>query len=260
MEALEQMYNYSWNGEMKSYLDQVDLSGYQHVWIGRFGGSIAHGAYKNENACLILTGSDWELAVVMRAQHTVESAAFIADSLILRQRKITETLDEDVSSAIKKIDSFLMSMFNSVRFRSTAAKVNGNASCLIAVRKAGYLYWLSIGENSLYHLVPSPNHYNSVQLNQQNSAGKIGADNTFDQVVPIFNMGSVPLSSGSNHILLSTIGLQCFPVSPYKSASRLQSAFNKSESMPHFMRTMLANAQAAGAAESITLIGWEINI
>lgn len=260
MEALEQMYSYSWNGEMKSYLDQVDLHRYQHIWIGRFGGSIAHGAYKNEDACLIFTGSDWELAAIMGAEHTVESAAFIADSLILRQRKIIETLEEDVSSAIKKIDSFLMSMFNSVRFRSTAAKVNGNSSCLIAVRKAGYLYWLSIGENALFHLSSISDHSSSIQLNQQNRSSRIGADNTFDQEVPAYNMGIIPLADGSNHILLSTIGLQCFPVSPYKNAFRLQRAFNKSESAPHFLQTLLRNAQAAGAAESITLMCWEIHI
>ncbi|MFP7494643.1 hypothetical protein SFC66_12710 [Terribacillus saccharophilus] len=260
MEALDQMYSFNWNGEIKSYLDQVDLNRYQHVWIGRFGGSIAHGAFKNENGCLIFTGSDWELAVIMGAEHTVESATFIADSLILRQRKIMETLDEDVSSAMKKIDSFLMSMFNSVRFRSTAAKVTGNSSCLISVRKAGYLYWLSIGENALFHLSSSLNRSNSIQLNQQSSFSRIGADNTFDQEVPAYNMGIVPLTKGSNHILLSTIGLQSFPVSPYKSASRLQRTFKQSHSMPYFIQTLLRNAQAAGAAESITLIGWDINI
>ncbi|SNZ15291.1 hypothetical protein SAMN05421503_2596 [Terribacillus aidingensis] len=260
MEALEQMYSYSWNGEVKSYLDQVDLSSYQHMWIGRFGGSILHGAHKNENACLILTGPDWELAVIMGAQHTVESAAFIADSLMLRQRKIIETLDEDTSSAMKKIDSFLMSMFNSVRFRSTAAKVNGNSSCLISVRKAGYLYWLSIGDNALFLLPPSEAHTSSVQMNQQHRSGWIGADNTFDQEVPAYNMGIIPLSKGRNSILLTTSGLQRFPVSPYKNPSRVQRAFTKSESVPRFLHRLLTNAQSAGAVESITLIGWEIHI
>lgn len=71
------MNKFFWVGSQKDFIDKKDVLSIDRVTLARFGGNSSAGQYKNEDGCMILVGQDWELAVILDAHYSAESAELI---------------------------------------------------------------------------------------------------------------------------------------------------------------------------------------
>ncbi|HEV8194017.1 MAG TPA: protein phosphatase 2C domain-containing protein, partial [Ktedonobacterales bacterium] len=139
---------FRWVGNEEAFLDAPDVATCGHVVIGRYGGRTRAGASKNEDGALVWchTGGLWELATLLDAHFTAESATLVSEAIEGEREGLISLLAEPVERAFPLLHAFFVGLFGAPDFRARCREVEGEASCLIAVRKGSYLWWLSVGD------------------------------------------------------------------------------------------------------------------
>ena len=256
------MEEFDWVGSEEHFVDQPDVWEMQKMNVGRFGGNSSAGQTKNEDACLAWENpeEDWELAMIMDAHNTAESAEAVMEQFLAHQEEIKGFLTMDVSfEFFQSLEALLLRIFRQKDFLATCREIQGETACLITIRKGKNLYWFSVGDCLLYLFHPELAAMGQYQLNQRHFYEWIGQQNSFDQPVPSFSSGLRELRQGRNHILLATDGLTECPGEPYAAPANIYEEFNASHEQMG-LHTLLETVQKNGVRDSVTLVSWTVDI
>ncbi|WP_341201027.1 protein phosphatase 2C domain-containing protein [Planomicrobium okeanokoites] len=256
------MEEFDWVGSEEHFVDRPDIWKMQKMAIGRFGGNSAAGQTKNEDACLAWANpeEDWELAMIMDAHDTAESAEVVMEQFLAHQEEIRSFLSMDVSfEFFQSLEALLLRIFRQKDFLVTCREIQGETACLITIRKGKHLYWFSVGDCLLYLFHPELAAMGQYQLNQRHFYEWIGRNNSFAQAVPSFSSGLRELRQGRNQILLATDGLTECPGEPYAEPAIIYDQFDGINEETG-IRNLLETVQQQGVRDSVTLVTWTVEV
>ncbi|QUL56246.1 protein phosphatase 2C domain-containing protein [Paenibacillus tritici] len=252
------IHKFSWVGSDEMYLDHPTTYAHKSMVIGRYGGNTAAGADKNEDGAYVLSepGGGWEWVMLLDAHHTAESAELLIRTIDNEADEIIRLLALPVQQAFRALEEFLLSIFTSEAFISECKQVTGETACLICVRMENYLWWFSVGDNSLYVLHPELAARGQYLLNQRNYYEWIGFVNTFAQPVACYSSGIRELRQGRNVIVLTTDGLLEVGARVMEDPRRLYLAFTGEEDLEKCVDKVLAGVHEQLGRDSATVVAW----
>ncbi len=256
------MEEFDWVGSEEHFVDQPDIWKMQKMTIGRFGGNSAAGQTKNEDACLAWAHpeEDWELAMIMDAHDTAESAEVVMEQFLAHQEEIKSFLSMDVSfEFFQSLEALLLRIFRQKDFLATCREIQGETACLITIRKGKHLYWFSVGDCLLYLFHTELAAMGQYQLNQRHFYEWIGRNNSFAQPVPSFSSGLRELRQGRNQILLATDGLTECPGEPYAKPVNIHNQFDGINEETGIQK-LLETVEQQGVRDSVTLVTWTVDV
>ncbi|MDP4549346.1 protein phosphatase 2C domain-containing protein [Alkalihalobacillus macyae] len=248
----------SWVGNERTYVDELNVCQAGIVSIGRFGGNSSSGQYKNEDGCLVWTGSDWELSIVLDAHKTAESANLIVKEFKHHRFILERILEKPVGDAIGALQETILSIFQHDDFRRRCQEVSGETACLIVVRKAKYVWWFSVGDCVLYLFHSELEALGEYKQNHRSFYEWIGEVNTFDTAVPCYSTGTKELRKGKTILLLTTDGLIECPNTNFFSSGEVAKRM-KGCSIPEGVRQLLSEVKENGVRDNTTILSWEID-
>jgi len=258
---------YQWSGSALPFLDTPEVYTRGHVTLGRFGGSIASGAHKNEDATLIWTRADgaWTFAALLDAHGSSESADLVLDRIAEMEGAITVLLDGDRNEGqvppLWELSSVVPRHLGDESFRERCAAIRGETALLLCAQKGAYLWWLSIGDIPVYVFHPEFARLGQFALNQRMFFEWIGQADTFALPVPCYATGVRQLRSGRSRILLTTDGLLEYGDKPrFGDPRALYDLFTAEGSVTDAVRNALNHVQMVQGRDSATLIAWEVDL
>ncbi|MBN8209642.1 protein phosphatase 2C domain-containing protein [Bacillus sp. NTK071] len=249
----------SWVGSERSYIDELNYCQVGRVGVGRFGGNSSSGQDKNEDGCLVWTGYDWELSMVLDAHKTAESADLVIKEFKQHRFILERIIEEPVGDAIRALQETILSIFQHEDFRQRCQEVTGETACLIVVRKAKYVWWFSVGDCVLYLIHSELEALGEYKQNHRSFYEWIGEVNTFDAVVPCYSTGTKELRKGTTILLLTTDGLIECPNTHFHSSVEVAKRM-KGNSVSDGVRQLLWEIKENGVRDSTTILSWEIDI
>jgi hypothetical protein len=257
----ESTVKFSWVGSEVMYLDQPAVDAYGKLVAGRYGGNSAAGADKNEDGLFLLQDSrgGWEFVMLLDAHDSAESAELLVKTAEDEADIIIGCLSQPVSEAFEQLESFLTGLFTSDVFREECRKVRGETACLICARKDNYLWWFSVGDNSVYLLHPELAARGQYLLNQRNYYEWIGAVNAFDQPVACYSSGIRELREGRNIIVMTTDGLLECGNRLFENPLKLYEVFCNGLSTGDCMTTALDHVHQELGRDSATVVAWSFD-
>jgi len=262
----EPISTFQWLGSERPHLDQPFVTHCGDVMIGCYGGNVASGAHKNEDAALVWKAlqSNWTLALLLDAHTTSQSAALVLATLQAEQARIVAILARPLNEALAALHQFLIDLFASEAFKTKCSQVTGETACLICVQKEQFLYWLSIGDNQVFLLHPEFAHLGQYALNQRQFYEWLGKVNTFDLPVPSYTSGVRELRQGENRIILITDGVLECGSRPFADMRYFYEVFGPSAEAPlaSFATNILKaleQVHTEQGRDSATIIGWQYN-
>ncbi|AIQ51279.1 protein phosphatase 2C domain-containing protein [Paenibacillus sp. FSL R7-0331] len=256
-----EVFKFSWVGSDDMYLDDLSTVTYKSMVIGRYGGSTTAGADKNEDGVYVLNEPDgsWEFVMLLDAHKTAESADLLINTIDSEAGGMIKLLSLPVNKAFAALEEFLLSIFKSEAFLKKCRQVNGETACLICCRKENFLWWLSVGDNSVYLLHPDLAARGQYVLNQRNFYEWVGRVNTFDQPVPCYSSGIRELRSGLNRIVMTTDGLLENGARLLEDPNKLYLAFTAEADLEKCVKDSLLQVHQEQGRDSATVIAWSYN-
>lgn len=251
-----------WIGEKNPAIHQIKLDTYNEIVIGRYGGNKQAGAYKNEDGAMTGKGNDWEFAMILDGHNTAESVHLVVNTIENEWNTIVSMLDMSVEVALQLVKTHIISVFQSQDFLESCKQVQGETACLICVRKANYVWWLSIGDCLIYLLHEELHKLGQYVLNQRHFYEWIGDVNTFSLPIPCYSSGIKELRTGHNRIIMVTDGvLECGeryyenPVHLYTDCYAAPVSSDIEGSVQHVLQHVHKNF----GRDSATIISWDYN-
>jgi hypothetical protein len=253
--------HYRWLGVTAPCLDTPVVAACGPLVIGQYGGHSGAGATKNEDGALVWAAgdggpADWELALVLDAHATAESAALVLEAVEAERDTIAALLEGSVASAFGELERHFVNLFSSTDFRARCAQVQGETACLIAVRKARFLWWFSVGDCVIYLFHPDLARLGQYALNQRQFFEWLGQVHTFNLSAPCYSTGTRELRTGHNVILLTTDGLLECGAQPFADPAKLAALFAGKTDIAAGVHAALAQVHHEQGADSATLIAW----
>jgi hypothetical protein len=257
---------FRWVGSERAFLDQMDVRACGQVVLGRYGGHTGAGADKNEDGALIWcteTGN-WEFAVLVDAHFSAESATLVLAALETERAALLTMLGQTPAALFSALHARLLAILMAPEFRAHCRQAVGEASCLICVRKAQFLWWMSIGDCVLYLFHPRLAALGQMALNQRSFYEWVGHENTFDLDVPCFATGTRQLLPGRNTVLLVTDGLLECGNRPFEDSLALYRLFAADTShgpdLSEATRAALQRVHRERGRDSATLLAWRVEV
>lgn len=254
------IFMFSWVGSDEMYLNTPTTIKYKNIVIGRYGGNAAAGANKNEDGAFVLLepNGNWEFAMLLDAHKTAESAELLIQTIDSLADEIIRHLSRPVSKAFHSLEDFLLSTFRSEAFKSKCKEVTGETACLICARKENYLWWFSVGDNSVYLHHPELAASGQYLLNQRNFYEWVGYVNTFDQLVHCFSSGVREFRKGRNLVIMTmtTDGLLEYGGTSFADPGKLYNRFYKTTDIEKCTKDALINVHQEQGRDSATVIVW----
>ena len=251
---------FRWLGGDEMRLDKPGVFTCARVKVGLYGGNTKAGATKNEDAALVLCSSDgdWELAAVIDAHYSSDSARLILDALALEHEEITRCISQPVGVAFDRLERHLLELFSSSEFRARCRQVVGEASCMVAARKDSFVWWFSVGDCVVYALHRGLARLGQFALNQRSFFEWIGNRNTFDLPVPCYTRGIKELPPGRTVLLLATDGLLECGNRPFEAPLYLYQAFTygTDADLGDNVLNALNTVHSEGGKDSATVVAW----
>jgi hypothetical protein len=251
---------FRWLGSDEMWLDKPGVFTCGRARIGLYGGNTEAGANKNEDAALVLCPghADWELAAIMDAHYSSESAQLLLDALALDHEAIVECMAEPAGQAFGLLERHLLESFASPEFRAKCRQAVGEASCLIAARKGRFVWWLSVGDCVMYALHRQLAGLGQYALNQRSFFEWIGHHNTFDLPVPCYTRGVKELPPGRTVLVLTTDGLLECGSRPFEDPRYLYYAFTygTDADLADNVLNALGTVHGERGKDSATVIAW----
>ncbi|KZZ84478.1 protein phosphatase 2C domain-containing protein [Bacillus sp. SJS] len=249
----------SWAGSDHKYLDETAVKTIGPITAGLFGGSSESGQTKNEDGFFVMTGDDWEFAVILDGHKSAESTTLVMKEFDKHDDPIRTILCKQPSEAIKQLQEFLSAFFMNPDFLSSCRRVQGETACLIAARKEKYLFWFSIGDCVLHLFHPELAALGEYQQNHRSFYEWVGQVNTFDLSVPCFSSGVKELRKGTSHILLATDGLIECPDLPYVKPEAVFAEFRQRTHEDGVLHLM-TEASRAKILDNCTILSWKARV
>jgi hypothetical protein len=252
---------FRWTGGDEMLLDTPTVSRCGPVVIGRYGGNTRSGAAKNEDGALVWCADDgmWEIAVLLDAHFSAESAALVLDAIEGERETILTLLTQPARAAFTALQQRLLTLFASQDFRARCRAVAGEASCLIFARKDNFVWWLAIGDCLGYVFHDHLARLGQFAVNQRSFYEWIGEHNTFDLPVPCYTAGTRALLVGRNTLLLATDGLFEWGSRVFADPARLYAlctAAEDDEQLGLAIGAMLQRVHLERARDSATVLAW----
>lgn len=245
-----------WNGNQQSYIDQISVFQHEHITIGNFGGASSKGTQRNEDAYIVWQmGPETVLAVLFDAHTTNESAVYWQALLLSKSETLNQICNNSVDKAIPNIQQFFLALFSDDEVRSHSRNCIGETAMLVTLQIGAYLWWLSIGDNSLYIFHKEFNELGQFKVNQRIFYQWVGNSNSLDLEVPCYTTGTLHLRNGENKILLLTDGVLEIEGRPFEDSAHLASEINKT-SMAGAVESILQTVQSVDGKDNATIIGW----
>ncbi|MFE1245041.1 protein phosphatase 2C domain-containing protein [Fictibacillus sp. NPDC058756] len=251
----------SWVGSDKNFVDELDVSLVENVAVGRFGGNSSAGQYKNEDGCLVWVNGmgDWEFTMILDGHKTAASVALVINHFNKRKDEIQKVLMLPAGKALKKMDSFILDIFQAQDFMEACRKTTGETACMIVIRKEKYLWWFSVGDCILHVFHPELIALGERQLNQRSFYEWVGEVNTFEMPVPCYSTGKKELRQGESLIFMTTDGLTECPGVTFADPEAVEGIFN-GVSVSEGVWELLEEVRMKGVRDSTTIISWFVQI
>ncbi|MBE1554207.1 protein phosphatase 2C domain-containing protein [Sporosarcina limicola] len=253
------MNSYSWVGSEKDFVDEQDVRWINRVTLGRFGGNSSAGQKKNEDGCIIWQSKDWELAAILDAHSSAESAELVIRILEQHKEDLLGIVTIKGPPEFKRLEKRLLEIFQSDDFLDECRNVSGETAFLVCVRKSNYVWWFSVGDCLVYVLHPELIALNQFQLNQRQFFEWIGQVNTFEKTVPCYTSGTRELRKGVNLIFMTTDGLVECPGEPYSDPLNLVATL-KTENLYEGISKMLMEIERLDVRDSTTIVSWTVDV
>ena len=255
---------FRWIGSQIAYLDTPTLAQSARMIVGCYGGATRAGANKNEDGALVWFAHDgsWELALLLDGHTSAQSVELVVSTIEAHASSFAVLLSQPVESAFMSLQALVLSLFQSSAFREQCQRIRGETSCLICVRKAQFLWWLSIGDCVVYLFHPELARLKQFALNQRQFFEWVGQVNTFALPVPCYSTGVRELRPGHNQIVMLTDGLLEYDLCPFEDPQKLYDAFvheqmgQEEPSMQAAALFALQHVHQARGRDSATLITW----
>jgi serine/threonine protein phosphatase PrpC len=247
----------SWAGSDKDYVDELDVSLIGSVAVGRFGGNSSAGQYKNEDGCLVWVNesADWEFTMILDGHKTASSVELVVDHFNKNKDEIERVLMLPAGDALRRMDTFILDIFQDPDFMEACRRTTGETACLIVIRKEKYLWWFSIGDCILHVFHPELIALGERQLNQRSFYEWVGEVNTFEMPVPCYSTGKKELRQGESLIFMTTDGLTECPGVPFADPEAVENAL-KGVMVSEGVRSLLEEVRRKGVRDSTTIISW----
>jgi hypothetical protein len=252
----------TWLGRDAPYLDKPNVLTCGPVVLGVYGGNTAVGAEKNEDAAFILAPEDggWEFAALVDAHTSSDSAGLLIDTLREAEQTIVTTLNGPLESAFDDLERLILARLRSADFREKCAAIEGEASVLFVARKGDFLWWLNIGDVTLYHLNYHLALLGSYAVTQRSFYEWVGRHNTFDLAVPVYARGVRALRE-TNWILLATDGLLECGTRPFEDNRILYNLFAGGTARYELQASAVSALRMVhreGGKDSATVVVWAV--
>lgn len=245
-----------WVGSRHAFLDEVEVNSYQRMVTGRYGGSTASGAVKNEDGFLVMRDEamTWNFAVLLDAHHGADSAEHVIETIRNDSSRLAGLLNGD--DVFTGLEGYFINLFTSPGFSKSCRNLGGEASCLIVFQKKQFLWWLSIGDCMVYLLHPDLAEFGQFSLNQRQFYEWIGKVNTFDLEVPCYTVGSRQLRPGMNYIVLMTDGVLDTEDRYFHNPQNIYDVFMNRRTPDDSVKEILEHARSHNSRDSSTVICW----
>lgn len=251
----------SWVGSDRNFVDELDVSLIGSVAVGRFGGNSSAGQYKNEDGCLVWVNEsfDWEFTMILDGHKTASSVELVINQFNKNKDEIQRVLMQPAGDALRRMDTFILDIFQEPDFMEACSRTTGETACLIVIRKEKYLWWFSIGDCILHMFHPELIALSERQLNQRSFYEWVGEVNTFEMPVPCYSTGKKELRQGESLIFMTTDGLTECPGVTFADPGAVEVIF-KGISVQEGVRILLEEVKRKGVRDSTTIITWSVQI
>ena len=241
-----------WIGADENFLDRPDATAVGRLMLGRYGGCREAGAHKNEDAALLVEGSDWELAVVADAHAGGDSSA-LAVELIETSTELRRVLEQASQSALSALHAEVISRL----LRADTSRLTGETALLVVARKGGFVWWLSVGDCVAYALHPDLARLGQHALNQRSFYEWFGRADSLRLDIPCYASGTHALRPGRTRLVLVTDGLLEFGDKRYSDAKRLYADFYDGD-LREGVRKLMNAVHDGGGRDSATIVAWDV--
>lgn len=246
-----------WNGSINSYIDQVNIQPIGTSVIGQYGGSTKSGAFANEDGTLYLESDNkWRFAVMMDAHATNESVLLLTSLIESKIKEIISICNNSIELAVPKLQECIITLITANSAMDKAQSIIGETAALFCFEKDGYLWWLSIGDNSLYVLQKEFYELGQYRLNQRVFYQWYGQKNSLALKVPCYATGTLHLRKGEATVILLTDGVLEVDGLPYENDAFLANEF-KSTSINLAIENILNNVRNHNGRDSATILAWK---
>lgn len=249
-----------WSGLMDPCIDQKKIDTCGHMVLGRYGGRQQAGANKNEDGALVMTGKDWEFAMILDGHNSSESVDLLIQTMLKESEKLASILEEPVGTAFILLEKYILTIFQSPFFLEACKQVQGETACLLCARKGKYLWWFSVGDCVIYLLHNELHKLGQYALNQRQFFEWIGQVNTFAQPVPCFSSGIRELRMGTNRMIMMTDGVLECGNRYYETPYHIYHDCYGQSSLPcaeHSVKHLLDHVHDHFGRDSATIICWD---
>lgn len=249
--------DYSWTGSDQPFLDEASFLEFGNVHIGACGGCTIKGANKNEDALFVLQDEErtWVFAALLDAHNSSQSAELVIGLLNNHKNNLMTILNS--KDAFVELEPFLVGLLSDDKFREKCRTVTGEASCLFCYQRAGYLWWLSIGDCMAFLFHPDLAKFNQYGLNQRQFYEWVGQVNTFEQPVPCYTSGRRQLREGANYIILMTDGVLDTEDEFYANPCHLYETITQADQIQEGLKQVMNHLIVQGVRDSATIVCWE---
>lgn len=243
-----------WAGQDEAFLDQPSAIRVGAMALGRYGGCMAAGGMKNEDAALLHADPAglWEVAAVADGHAGTDSSA-LAVQLLDDVTLLSKLLARPVEEAFPRLHTHLITLLQG----ADTSQLTGETSILVVARKSRYVYWLSIGDCVAYVLHPELAAFGQFALNQRSFYEWFGKANSLKLQVPCFATGTHALRPGVSRLALVTDGLLEFGGRIYSNPVRLHAELAGGDIQARASQLMQSVHLGSGV-DSATLIAWDV--
>jgi len=249
----------SWYGNKEKYIDTVNIKEFHNITMGCFGGSSERGAYKNEDGYIVAKPTDNSAFVVLLDAHTTDSSAkYFINKLADKIDEIIKICRKSTEDAFPELQNFITNFIKSEELKNECEGLIGETALLICFQKEEFLWWLSIGDNSVYVFHREFNELGQYKVNQRIFYQWIGQKNSIGLKVPCYTSGTLELRAGVNKILLLTDGVLEIDGRPYEDNNKLKHVFRES-SLDKSTGIVLEEVQRRKGADNATMLSWMTN-
>lgn len=243
-----------WYGNQGMFSNEIFIETFHDMTIGIYGG---YDAVKNEDGYFLLAFEDGtRLSVLFDAHTTNESVVYVIEQLESRVKDISELCSLPISKCLSSLQSYLVDFMMSEEVTSALSNLRGETAILYCLQKGNYLWWLSIGDNSLYVFHKEFNELGQYRVNQRVFYQWLGNQNSLTLDVPCYTTGTLQLREGENKVLMLTDGVLEIEGRPFENNQAIESIFQASPDTA--VNTVLKEVKNRNGRDNATLITWSV--
>lgn len=246
----------SWTGANEPLLDRAATTSHGPITLGRFGGSTASGAIKNEDAAWALWDRVWTMGAVLDAHNGSDGAERVLQILDEAADSFRTVLNRDGELGVREVQRILKGALSSPAALERLGQCSGETSFLATISVGRILWWFSVGDcfGALIH--PDTAHLGGALFAGRQYFQWVGRVNSFGISPAAFSSGVVRLRTGTSRITLYTDGCAAVAGSPLGESAGVIALL--SDGTPHEAAARaLALAAGGHGRDSASILVWD---